>query len=201
MFGVIDKVNNCIIKKIKLYLEVAEKGEESEQRITYILQVIINEVEKFVLLLTVFTILGYATEYMVIMMTIGAIRGYLGGGHRKTTEGCIIFSFAIVLIILIFARCSYLPLMLMEFIYITIVVMLIKKAPVLTNKSINYSQKKRQEFKLKGMVVLLIISRVIEAVPKEWANIMLSALMIQVVEVGIECILNRKRGEKDGEEA
>lgn len=195
----IEKINNILVYKITTYLNVYEKSENSQQKITYFLKVMVDEIEKLIVLLIIFSLLGFLKEYLIVMTTIGSIRSFLGGGHRKTSEGCLLFSFTIIALILVLSKGTYIAYKHMEGIYLLIIILLVKKAPVLTHRSINYTNKKRLEFKFKGMMVLMILSRIIEMISKETANLMLTALLVQGIEVGIECIKKEREVRKNGE--
>ena len=189
----IDRINDFFILKIITYLGTYKKSEETQQKIKYILSVILGEIEKFILLLMIFILCGRGMEYLVVMTTIGSIRSFLGGGHRKTTEGCIAFSFTIIAIVLTISNYCNMIGRLKEGVYLIIIILLIKRAPVITNGGINYTYKKRIEFKFKGMTVLMILSRIIDNVPKEWGDLMVASLLVQGIEVGIESIKKKVR--------
>jgi len=202
MVSTIDKVNDLLINRIMVHLEVSKRGNESVQKISYTLQVIINEVEKFFVLLLLFFLLGYIKEFLVIMITIGSLRRFIGGSHRKTSEGCLIFSFTVIFTIIIVSKYSLMAMKLEEYIYCMLSIVILKLAPIVCQiKGVKYTNNKKLQFKLKAMTILLVISRIVQMISQKYANIMLASLMIQIIEAIIVSIDNKRKvgGNNEGQ--
>jgi len=195
MVDVIERFNDYVVKKIIVYLETdVQRGEEAKQKVEYSLKVVLDEVEKLLILIMVFNALGKAKEFVVAIITIASIRSFLGGSHRKTTIGCICFSFAAIYIILAIAEKSNIVLIFEEIIYLLIMLLILTLAPITSNKGINYKYIKKLEFRLKAVSILLILSRVVVYIPEWSAKIILSALLVQGVEAGSVYIMRKMSG-------
>ena len=191
MSDLMDRVNNCIVNRVVVCLGAAEtRGDEATEKITYSLKVLLDEVEKILILIVAFGVMGQLREFLTALFTIGAIRMFVGGSHQKTFMGCLIFSFAIMYSIIFIASKINIVLIAENIIYVTICVVILTVVPIKSRRGVEYSYTKKLEFRLKAMTVLLLISRIVTIVHTMYANIMLTALLVQAIEISIECTKN-----------
>ena len=83
----VDKICDCLTNKIKN--KMPEVDEERAEIINYGLHLVIGEVPKTFLFITIAIILGIFKEFCITMLVIFPYRAFSGGFHLKTHLGCI----------------------------------------------------------------------------------------------------------------
>ena len=100
-------LNDIISKKYVMYAEQYGKySYEQCERMRYALKVMLNEIEKIILLGIIFALLGEYKVFLLSLCVILSIRFTMGGMHRRTFWGCFFFSFGFFLSVIIIAKSS-----------------------------------------------------------------------------------------------
>ncbi len=87
-------MNKKIAEKIAGYL--TEENEETTYiKIVYYLETLFGELEKSMIILFLFSCIGYFTYIAVIMCMLYMLRPFLGGTHCKTYFSCLMYSVGI----------------------------------------------------------------------------------------------------------
>lgn len=125
-------------------------------KLRYSMEVIFNEVSKLIMLLILFSILGFTTDFIYSVIALLFIRPFTGGLHLKSYADCFIFTvffFSVSLFLknnIILGSHSLLLLLMFSFFIILLF------APIVGNNRPIYSNKKLLKFKFIGVAILMI---------------------------------------------
>lgn len=125
-------------------------------KLRYSMEVIFNEVSKLIMLLILFSILGFTTDFIYSVIALLSIRPFTGGLHLKSYAECFIFTvffFSVSLFLknnIILESHSLILLLIFSFFIILLF------APVVGNNRLIYSNKKLLQFKFIGVTILII---------------------------------------------
>ena len=153
-------MNKKIVDKIIEYLSVTD--ETSKLKISYYLESILGECEKFIILLSIFAIIGYGLEGGVVIGVMLLLRPYLGGTHFNSFWKCFIATMIMCVIPVILN--DYTVSIYVFFCVASIVLLLmIFYAPVKSVFRIDYYGKTLINIRIKGvaMIILLVIACII----------------------------------------
>lgn len=125
-------------------------------KLRYSLEVIFNEVSKLIILLIIFSILGFTTDFIYSVIALLSIRPFTGGLHFKSYAECFIFT------VFFFSASLFLKnniilgphYLILLFIFSLFVILLV--APISGENRPANSNKKLFKFKLTGITVLTI---------------------------------------------
>lgn len=126
------------------------------EEITYSIKVISGDISKFIILITLFSLLHYQFEFLYAFITTALLRIYIGGKHLKTYHGCLLFSsiyFSILIILSKFLAFEYKQHILLISIVSIIILLLI--APQISRKSGRKCKKNRYHIKL---IILVLVT-------------------------------------------
>lgn len=126
------------------------------EQIKYSILAIGGDFSKFLILLVLFTILGYCPEYLYAFFATTILRLYIGGKHYKTYLGCLLFSTA-YFSVLIFLTSLPLYQFNLYFIIVTVVsaAVLIYIAPRISKKS---GRKYKVNFYKAKLIIVIIVT-------------------------------------------
>lgn len=95
-------ISNFLISKILNQIRLLKHYEEDDiDVIRYSLEAILWEIEKIIILLVVFTLLGKIDYFLIACFTMMSIRTTAGGYHANTALGCLTISFIIFFLAII----------------------------------------------------------------------------------------------------
>ena len=100
MFTVMERQNEKLVKSMMKFLKTDQQEEIVIQKVKYALQVIVSEVEKLIILLMIFGIVGKTLEFLTAYVAVVTIRIYVGGNHVETFLGCVLYTFIMYAFIL-----------------------------------------------------------------------------------------------------
>ena len=193
-----DDANQYLISKIIRVLGVEERRNRKQlEMIQYSLMCILNESEKFILLCVVFALQGYMDKFLIGFATIGSLRIFMGGSHRKTSLGCFIQSLLSFEVILCFNSMICINVAINYVIWILTIMWIWKYAPVCSVNRARYNDAQCMRFKALALTVLTILIMTIGIVPSDIANLMSWAIVLQLAESGMMTVILRKEEERN----
>lgn len=183
--GIWERVNGTVVSGI-LHLLATEKtcDEVTVQKVSYTLQVLLSESEKFILLWLLFLSLNRLEEFLIVFVSLCSLRVYVGGTHRKSMLGCFLFSCLSFGIILFAAEMIRLPVLVRIVIYLSMILWIWVCAPIPSPGRICYNREQRLVFKGKALSVLVILCVIGRGVPDRIENLMAWAAAFQSLESG-----------------
>ncbi len=137
------------------------------EQIKYSSLVIWGDTSKFLILLILFSLLGFWQEYLYAFFTTTLLRIHIGGKHYDTYLSCLLFStgyFSLLIYLTLVFPQQYYSYLLLLAIAIAIVLLLI--APRISNKSGRNLKKNITEIK-RNIIVLITTYLVISIIIKE----------------------------------
>ncbi len=81
-------MNEWATDKIISWLSV-DKNSITGMKIGFYIETVLSEIEKMLIILLVFSVLGYFKNVAIVLLIIMVIRPYIGGTHEDTFTGCL----------------------------------------------------------------------------------------------------------------
>ncbi len=125
-------------------------------KLKYSLELIINEVSKFFILLVMFSILGKRNDFIYSALSLFIIRLFTGGLHFKTYYGCLIFSAFFFCTSIFLKTCIFLNFETAIILFVFSLLITIVFAPISGKSRPDYPYKKKLQFKLSGIMLILV---------------------------------------------
>lgn len=189
-------INEKITVRLLYVLSTEEICDEKKaQKVKYALQVILNESEKFILLLFLFFATHHLEQFLVAFFSLCSLRIYIGGMHCKTVFGCFSFSFFSFGFILLMAHTVCMVLVARYIVYLSILFWIWYSAPISSPERPIYTKEQCLIFKGKALTVLVMLCLIGQAVSNQVENLILWAIAYQSLEAGFVTI-NKKIQER-----
>ena len=147
-------MNKKISDKIITFLSISD--ETSAIKISYYLESILGEIEKFIMLLIIFTALGYGLEGCIAIGVMLVLRPYLGGTHFKSFWKCFAATL-IITVVPVVASDHILPSYLFIIASVIVLLLLIFLAPVKSGFRIDYFGEVLVKIRLRGVFALTLL--------------------------------------------
>lgn len=152
-----DWMNTFIINKVyNIFIHSLELSEVEAIKLRYMLEVIINELLKIIILFIPFYLFGEVWSYIYCLIAIVIIRPMTGGFHTKTFLGCLAFSTCFFGISMLLIKTIPLHQPLLAIICIFDLLILMWFAPIVPKQRPKYSEQKMFHSKLLSIVVVVI---------------------------------------------
>ena len=196
MFTVMDRQNEKLVKSMMKFLKTDQQEEIVIQKVKYALQVIVSEVEKLIILLMIFGIVGKTLEFLTAYVAVVTIRIYVGGNHVETFLGCVLYTFIMYAFILAGADYFIPNRYICSGVEILIMISIWNNQKSLPESRILYSQNRLLEFKMKALSVLILQMIITQYLPESYRAVIMWGFIIQTIDVQTAIIQRRKR--KDG---
>ncbi len=196
MFTVMERQNEKLVKSMMKFLKTDQQEEIVVQKVKYALQVIVSEVEKLIILLMIFGIVGKTLEFLTAYVAVVTIRIYVGGNHVKTFLGCVLYIFIMYAFILTGADYFIPNRYICSGVEILIMISIWNNQKSLPESRILYSQNRLLEFKMKALSVLILQMIITQYLPESYRAVIMWGVIIQTIDVQTAIIQRRKR--KDG---
>ena len=196
MFTVMERQNEKLVKSMMKFLKTDQQEEIVVQKVKYALQVIVSEVEKLIILLMIFGIVGKTLEFLTAYVAVVTIRIYVGGNHVKTFLGCVLYTFIMYAFILTGADYFIPNRYICGGVEILIMISIWNNQKSLPESRILYSQNRLLEFKMKALSVLILQMIITQYLPESYRAVIMWGFIIQTIDVQTAIIQRRKR--KDG---
>lgn len=189
-----DEINRNISQKI------TEKiCRETNNIVCYGINLLINGIEKFTILMISFYILGYMKLFMISVIIMFSLRIWIGGTHRKSLMGCLIQSEVMFITIICVNNIIHISAIEQTIIMLIIITVDIACCPVIDGRRGKYSHRKIMKFKIYSVmdIVLLNITAFMCA---RYEELLVACELVQLIEIVTSKLLQRK-GEKYENEA
>ena len=196
-----EQFNEKAVSRIMCFLETNKTDEITKQKVRYTLLVILGEAEKIVILSVIFGILGYMAEFLIAFLGLAVLRMFMGGSHRKTMLGCFFQSGINFTIVLAFGRYIQIGDAIAVLIYLLGIVIIWNYAPVMSQRRIVYSKARQSMFKLKALSILFGYKLAEDIMSANHYNYLLSAVLLQLIEVAILGVKSKRKGDCNDERA
>lgn len=196
MFTVMERQNEKLVKSMMKFLKTDQQEEIVVQKVKYALQVIVSEVEKLIILLMIFGIVGKTLEFLTAYVAVVTIRIYVGGNHVETFLGCVLYTFIMYAFILTGADYFIPNRYICSGVEILIMISIWNNQKSLPESRILYSQNRLLEFKMKALSVLILQMIITQYLPESYRAVIMWGVIIQTIDVQTAIIQRRKR--KDG---
>lgn len=183
---ILDDINHrMILRGIQLLDVEKTRTIEQQDTIIYALACIINEIEKIVFLTIVFGIQGSVIKFWTSFLGLVSLRIFIGGMHRKTTLGCLIQSFLSFETIMILDERFQLSIWMNCFVWIILVILIWKQAPIVSKNRVHYNELQRMRFKAIAITVLLVDFMIISILSNTYTNCLSWTIAFQMLESGV----------------
>lgn len=196
MFTVMERQNEKLVKSMMKFLKTDQQEEIVIQKVKYALQVIVSEVEKLIILLMIFGIVGKTLEFLTAYVAVVTMRIYVGGNHVETFFGCVLYTFIMYAFILAGADYFTPNRYICSGVEILIMISIWNNQKSLPESRILYSQNRLLEFKMKALSVLILQMIITQYLPESYRAVIMWGVIIQTIDVQTAIIQRRKR--KDG---
>ncbi len=171
------KINEKIVKKVINFLNVSD--EMAIVKISYLLESLLSEVEKFLIILMILWISGYVYEGIIVLFVMLALRKYMGGNHFNSYWMCFVVSFVICVIPIAIRNYDVSE----GFFYFECVITLILVlflAPVKSKFRPEYTGRLLINLRIKGVLVLCMVILLYFLLGEEVHNI-ISYTMLEII--------------------
>ena len=173
-------MNQWIVRKVNQSLKV-EEDSISYIKISYFLESVLSEMEKTVMIVFLFFMIGYGVDGLLVLAVLAVLRPYLGGTHFQSFWLCFFVTF-VFCILPIMLQTYTMPIGIYILICIVAVVLLICYAPVRSEFRIEYHGTMLMKIRTKGLFALAIVNVVYLIVDIQWRNMIAYAVLILVVD-------------------
>ena len=194
MFSFVENQNiklcNYIMKKLESNDCTNDYG---IQKIRYSIMTFITEMEKIILLVLIFELLGIYDKFLIAFISLTALRIFMGGVHKMTTLGCFLYSGISFLTIIILSDIIIIDGWFNEIIYVGMALTIWRFTPVESEKRVKYNALQREHMKLKAMSVLVIESRFSEHISDCYSNIIHFVMIYIMVENIFICLCKYRK--------
>ena len=168
----IDKFVQIILKK----LETTDCEKRVFMRVEYSLRVIISEMEKLFLLGLIFALIKQFNQFLVSIAVLIIIRIFVGGTHQKNIFYCFVQTLINLLVIIGISKflisgywCS---------VFVLFSILVVAVAPVQSSNRITYDRKQKMRFKVKALLVIVVLVYSKYVVDKEIFSLMESVVVL-----------------------
>jgi len=150
-------MNTFIVNKVyNVFIHSLELSEVEKIKLRYMLEVIIGEVHKMVIIFIPFFLLDEVWAYVYCFTALFIIRPMTGGFHIKSFLGCLTFSSCFLALCMLFVKTIPLQQPLLSIICFFDLVVLGCFAPIVPKQRPQYSEHKMFQSKLQSIMVVVI---------------------------------------------
>ena len=162
--------------------------EKKTIKVKYALQVILNETEKFILLLLIFGVARKLEEFLIILLALCTLRSFIGGIHCRTVLGCFLFSLFSFAIVTILAETILLQEFVICVIFLIALVWVWLSAPIPSPGRPVYSSERRMLFKAKALTVIVVLCSAGRLLSGNVENVIAWSVVYQSLDAGCTTI-------------
>lgn len=178
------EMNDKIAQRIMLFLGTEQLGDEvMTAKVQYALQVILDELQKFVVLSLLFGLFYQVGKFYLAFLALGSLRIFMGGSHRSTKAGCLLSSLVNFGMILCFSAFLYMPISVAVVVVFLLVLEILFWVPLTSPQQLRYSTRQKKRLKKKALAALVTWGCVVPFLPAEAGNIVFWSLAFQAAEV------------------
>lgn len=156
---------------------------EQIEQVKYALKIFLYEIIKFVLIIFIFSVLGYFKESLLITFIMSVTKPFIGGYHEDTQIKCFIATVIVVMSIIILFKNNNLNLISCVILNLISIFSVYNKAPVVDSKMPITRKdiiKKNRKIGLINIIMLISFSIIIFKV--KWASqIIVWTILVQAI--------------------
>lgn len=123
-------------------------------KLKYSLEIIFNDLSKLVILLTMFSIAGYASDFIYSIISLLMIRSFTGGIHLKSYPQCLLFTGAFFALTILLKNHVLITQNIYFLLFAISALIIIIFAPIIGENRPTFSKRKLYQFKLTGLFIL-----------------------------------------------
>lgn len=188
-------MNHLLAMKISKFL-TSGMEDITNIKVCYFLETIIGELEKCIIILLLFFAIG-EVEYGILMLAVLiALRPYIGGVHRETFLGCLMYTIVVCILPLLICKAAKISVEVQIVSELMFALYIIWRAPVKSKYRPLYKGVARIKIKLKaaGMLLLVNLTAFLWEDYREEIVIMTIIIFLNAI---IGEIINYKKSEED----
>lgn len=172
-----DEFNKKISERITYLL-----SGESNEILCYGINILINGMEKLIILLSVFYFLGYLKAFMISAIIMCVLRIWMGGTHRKSLLGCLVQSGFILGTVVVLQNIIDIGYIGVFIVMIFIIIFDMICCPVISKRRGEYRRGKIIRFKIMSAISILMINCSIILFP-QLKNIVVVCEILEILDV------------------
>lgn len=151
----IQAMKNCSVNDMlaRKYVDIANERKEYTpiecEKIMYTLKVVLTECEKMFLIVLFFLLQGKIVTFCISYVVIITVKQFMGGTHRKTFWGCLLFSalfFQCVVWLSEYTEISFYYFS-VALLYLAYLVLILICAPIQSGRKVHYTKQKIKRYK------------------------------------------------------
>lgn len=187
-----EKINYSLARKFSQWLLKEKASSElKNDKITYSVQLILNDVEKFLLFGIFFTLIGKLIPYLICAFFLGLLRIFCGGIHLNTFWSCFFATFICFIAIIFLGQYILITRWQSYLLYFIDFILVLLFAPLPSKKCLNYSKSQRNLTKIYSCIILgLVIC--ISMFTVSISNYITWIIVVQIAEIA-GTLINLKR--------
>lgn len=176
-------LNEKIVDAYLVKANQASSYTDSEnERIRYSLRVIISEIEKVAIIATLMVLQNYFWIFLCSFLVVFSCKQFMGGTHRKTFLGCLLFSLFFFQTVIVLA--THIEMKYSMFLWIGYVCLILLNVPLQYGQIKISERNAKQKCKMKSLLCLLFWCAVIFFVSNIiFEQTILWTLCIQLLEI------------------
>ena len=162
-------------------IEGDEYDSDRTAKIGYSLQKIIDDIEKFLIIILISIIFDTTKEALVCMLVISLTRKFMGGMHMTTWFGCTMMTTMVYSLAIIGGKIFHFSLLMQSASILLCVLMVILYAPLPSEQRPKYIGKKRINIKIR-CIAGLMVSAVLSVIMKSYSSTITCILLLEIIE-------------------
>ena len=176
-------IEKLIYRFVDSLSEYNNYNEEQVEQIKYSLKVIVYELIKIILLIIIFSILGYFKESLLILFIMSITKPFIGGYHEDTQLKCFTATLILIVIIIILFENSKLNLTSSSILNFISIFSIYNKAPIINDKMPITREdliRKNRKIGITNVVLLALLSLIMFKV--KWiSQIIVWTILVQAI--------------------
>lgn len=176
-------IEKLIYRFVDSLSEYNNYNEEQVEQIKYSLKVIVYELIKIILLIIIFSILGYFKESLLILFIMSITKPFIGGYHEDTQLKCFTATLILIVIIIILFENNKLNLTSSSILNFISIFSIYNKAPIINDKMPITREdliRKNRKIGITNVVLLVLLSLIMFKV--KWiSQIIVWTILVQAI--------------------
>ncbi|MDU2461240.1 MAG: accessory gene regulator B family protein [Clostridium sp.] len=176
-------IEKLIYRFVDSLSEYNNYNEEQVEQIKYSLKVIVYELIKIILLIIIFSILGYFKESLLILFIMSITKPFIGGYHEDTQLKCFTATLILIVIIIILFENNKLNLTSSSILNFISIFSIYNKAPIINDKMPITREdliRKNRKIGITNVVLLALLSLIMFKV-KLISQIIVWTILVQAI--------------------
>jgi accessory gene regulator B len=139
-----------------IFDKTLDLGEVDGIKLKYMLELIINDMLKIIIMFIGFSLLGEGLAFIYCLVSLMLIRCFSGGLHLKTFSGCLIFTTCFLSICIFLHHHIFITLPLLIGLFFFNMFIMVLLTPITPKQRPKYSEKKMLQFKFISIMVVVV---------------------------------------------